>query len=153
MSTYPYLPEGRTLLYVPATNEFMAAAKEVREKNLTEIGAVIVRDGAIIGTGSNRSALYFPFLIGLHKKGACARRVFKVKTGTKYWLCPGCSGYSQHSEARAVRDAIRRSGSAQGADLYMYGHWWCCQPCWDKMIKAGIRNVYLVDGATELFKR
>ncbi|HEX7724518.1 MAG TPA: hypothetical protein VF438_02150 [Candidatus Paceibacterota bacterium] len=150
---YPYLPEGRTFQYVPLSNPYMSEAKKIKEAHTSGSAAVVVRDGVILGKGSNRSPLYFPKLISLHNKYVCLRRWLRVPTGTQYWVCPGCSGYNQHSEARAVRDAIRRSGSIAGADMYFYGHWWCCQPCWDKMIAAGIRNVYLVEGATQLFKR
>ncbi|MBU0614216.1 hypothetical protein KJ766_02960, partial [Patescibacteria group bacterium] len=40
-----------------------------------------------------------------------------------------------------------------GADLYMYGHWWCCKPCWDAMIEAGIRDVYVCSDAHKRFTR
>ena len=91
-------------------------------------------------------------LINLHSK-YCIRRIFKVPSGQKYWLCPGCATFKQHGESSAVHDALKKHNDTQGADLYLYGHWWCCQPCWDAMIKAGIKNVYLVDNAYELFAR
>jgi len=40
-----------------------------------------------------------------------------------------------------------------GADLYMYGHWWACEPCWKVLIDAGVRDVYLVENAHEVFAR
>jgi deoxycytidylate deaminase len=154
---YPYLPEERTIGYVPADNEFMREAKRVRDTMSTDrnhsTGAVVVLNGEIVGRGANQSALKNDKLLDFHKNTFCVRRFLKIKTGTKYWLCPGCSSSRHHGETRAVKDALKNKGSIQGADLYLYGHWWCCRPCWDEMIKAGIDKVYLVEGATELFKR
>jgi deoxycytidylate deaminase len=152
---YPYLPEGRTLLYVPETNTFMQRAKELRLTLSTDqghpIGAVIVKDGAIIGEGANQSALKSKFLREIHKKYFCVRRILNIPSGQKYWLCPGCASFRNHSEAVTVKNALSKNKTIEGADLYMYGHWWCCEPCWEQMISAGIKNVYLPEGATELF--
>jgi deoxycytidylate deaminase len=35
----------------------------------------------------------------------------------------------------------------------MWGHWWCCKPCWDNMIAAGIKNVYVIEGSEILFNK
>ncbi len=40
-----------------------------------------------------------------------------------------------------------------GCDVYMFGHWWCCEPCWKAMIDAGVRDVYLPENAHEKFSR
>lgn len=156
--TYPYLPEGRTILYVPGTDRFMIEAERARNTLSTDksfaTGAVVAKDGQIIGIGANQSGFKSPKLIALHKKGWCVRKLFKVRSGKGYWMCPGCSKSFHHAESRAARDAVAKKGKeAQGADLYLYGHWWCCKPCWDEMIKAGIKNVYLIEGASKLFKR
>jgi deoxycytidylate deaminase len=153
---YPYLPEGREVKYVPISNEFMTEAMRVRNTESTDFqhptGAVVVHEGNIVGTGANQSALKNKKLIEIHKNGFCVRKFLKIPSGQKYWLCPGCSSCRHHAETRAVKDAIKNK-SAKGADLYLYGHWWCCQPCWDEMIAGGIRDVYLVDTADELFKK
>lgn len=155
----PYLPKNREILVVPATDRFMREAAMVRDAKSTDRnhpnGAVVVKDGKILGDGANRCQLKRQGLIDLHEKGWCLRSIFKVKTGTKYWLCPGCSSYSNHAESRAVRNAQSKSGyeATKGADIYIYGHYWCCKPCWDSMLVAGIRNVYVVEGAYELFKK
>ncbi len=158
---YPYLPEGRTIKYVPEMNVFMSEAKRVRDTQSTDeghpTGAVVALNEKIIGRGANQSALKNKKLIALHKKGWCVRRLLKIPSGQKYWMCPGCSKNKHHAEARAAKDAIAQQKkigqSAQGTDLYLYGHWWCCKPCWDAMIAAGIKDVYLVEGATGMFKR
>lgn len=157
--SYPYLPEKGTIEYVPDSDPFMAEAKKIRDTlstdQLNPTGAVVVKDGIIIGRAANQSALKSKKLRDFHRDVLCVRRVFKVQTGKKYWLCPGCASFRHHGEARAVKDAVKsRSGaSIDGAVLYLYGHWWCCEPCWDEMLKAGIKRVFLVEGAGELFKR
>ncbi len=154
---YPYLPEGRIIKYVPASDSFMKEAMYMRNTFSTDTnhptGAVVVMEGKIIGKGANQSALKNKKLIELHRNGLCVRKFLKIKSGEKYWLCPGCASCKHHAETRATIDAIKKNGSAKGADLYLYGHWWCCKPCWDSMINAEIRDVYLVDKADDLFKK
>lgn len=153
---YPYLPEGRTIKYVPIENRFMAEAKNAREKLSTEMnhatGSVVVLGNEIIGRAGNQAGIKNKRIQKIHKEKLCIRRILNIPSGEKYWLCPGCAKYSDHAEAGAVRDALKKRGSIDGADLYLYGHWWCCKPCWDSMIEAGINDVYLVDNADELFK-
>lgn len=38
-------------------------------------------------------------------------------------------------------------------DLYLWGHWWFCEPCWNAMIEAGIRDVYLLENSEVLFNK
>jgi deoxycytidylate deaminase len=154
---YPYLPEGRGIKYVGLDNQYMKEAENYAKTNSTDrlqrTGSVIVKDGVIIGEGANQSRLKNKKLFEMHSKGLCVRKFFKVKTGTRYWLCPGCAKFSDHSEQRSIRDAIRKGLDPKGADLYLYGHWWCCKPCWDKIIEAGIKDVYLLEGSNVLFKK
>lgn len=153
---YPYLPKGREFKYVPKSNQFMAEAEKVCRLDSAEsghpTGAVIVLEGVIIGRGVNQAALKSAKLKELHKK-FCIRRFFNVPSGQKYWLCPGCAQPSGHAEPRAIKDGLSKHSSLAGAGVYLYGHWWCCEPCWNKMIAAGIKDVYLVEGATEMFSR
>lgn len=156
--SYPYLPEGRTIEYVPISDLFMNEAKKARDELSTELqhstGAVVVLNGHIVGKAGNQAGFKNNKLQSLHREGYCMRRFFGIPSGKKYWLCPGCASHKNHAEAGAVRDAQRNNGAnISGADLYLYGHWWCCKPCWDSMIKAGINRVFLVEGADELFKR
>ena len=149
---YPYIPEGRTILYVSEENQYMKIAKEMyllsNEKN-HPTGAVVVKDGKIISRASNKAALENKKLIELHKK-YCIRKLLHIPTGKGYFLCPGCASSQNHAESRASKMA---GADAKGADLYLYGHWWACKPCWDNMIKVGIKNVYLLENSENLFKR
>ena len=157
MTTYPYLPREGAILYVSAENEYMREAMRLRNECSTDLlnptGAVVVLKGDIVGRAANQSALKNKRLMDFHKNVFCIRRFLKVKTGTKYWLCPGCASFRHHGESRAVKDALSRNRNLAGADLYLYGHWWCCKPCWDTMLAAGIARVYLVEGAETLFRR
>ena len=156
MHKYPYLPEGRVIKYVPDTNSFMAVAKRMRDQISTDMshstGAVIVSQGEIIVYAANRATVGNKTIQELHKNGLCLRKAFKIPSGQKYWICPGCARDYNHSESVAAKRLIKL-GKRDDADIYLYGHWWCCKRCWDRMIEAGIRDVYLVDGADELFKR
>lgn len=150
----PYLPEGREILYVPVENPFMQQAKKLvddLEQQLSEkypgkvfeerkLGAVVVKNGVIIGAGTN-GVLY-------HVEHGCERKRQNIPTGTGYELCEGCSP-KNHAEQTALRSC---NEDPVGADLYLWGHWWCCESCWGKMITAGIERVYLVEGAEKLFK-
>ncbi len=155
----PYLPEGKEILVVPADNQFMRAAEDIRNTQSTDrrhaTGAVVVKDGVIIGGAANQAGFKHPKLVALHQKGWCVRMFFKVKSGTKYWLCPGCSTHKDQAESGAIRDAVSKTSveAVKGADVYLYGHFWCCKPCWDSMVSAGIGRVYVVDNAHDLFGR
>jgi len=147
---YPYLPEGRAFKFVPDGDPFLEEAKRARSElagdPIWPNGAVLVRDGKVIaraGNGYNR---------GSHLIHICPRIVHDCPSGQGYELCdlhdsPG------HAEWMVVKVAQQEGIETQGADLYMYGHWWCCKPCWDAMIAAGIRDVYLLEGADQEFTR
>lgn len=134
----PYLPKYREILYVSSENKFMKLARQFAKENSQDsgfkTGAVIVADGKVIGQGANGS--------DFHEKIGCVRKFFHIKTGQKYWMCSGCSPRN-HAEQSALADVKSRGISTEGADLYLWGHWWCCQSCWAKMIEVGIKNVYL----------
>lgn len=152
---YPYCPEGREYLYVDMHNPFMQAAYEMARDDSTDhvqsTGAVLVKDDEIIARSANQSRIKNKKLRELHKNGWCVRKRFKVATGTKYWMCPGCATHHEHSESRLEKEVKRLGLDAHGADVYLYGHWWCCKPCWDAMIRIGVKNVFLLKGSEYLF--
>jgi len=154
---YPYIPKGRTILHVPEDNPFMRLAEEMRNTKSTDAihptGAVIVLGGEIVGKAANQSRLKSKKARALHGNGLCIRRIFKIPSGKKYWLCPGCALSKHHAELQSLKDALRNGKSAQGADMYLYGHWWCCKPCWDGIEKASIKSVYVLEGSERLFNR
>jgi deoxycytidylate deaminase len=140
----PYLPDGRNVQYVPEDNSFMARARELCSGNQffckQPTAAVIVKGKKIVAEGVNGDEPRLAF---------CPRQVLDCKTGQGYEFCPGCQPRN-HGEGTAIRKSDDQGLAS--ADLYLYGHWWCCKQCWDEMIAAGIKNVYLVERATELFE-
>ncbi|MEK7586046.1 MAG: hypothetical protein AAB477_02340 [Patescibacteria group bacterium] len=149
---YPYLPNGRVILYVPIDSIYMSAAKEIALTSYDRAmptGAVAVIEGDIIAKASNKPPLRNNFLVNLHKK-YCIRRIFGIPSGQKYWLCPGCAGSENHAESR-VSTELKKKGNTKPFDLYLWGHWWCCEPCWNAMISAGVKDVYLLDRSEILF--
>ena len=150
---YPYLPEGHDILHVGMDNPFMAQAKEAARLSNDQqqpTGAVIVCDGKIIASDSNKNPLTSPKLIKLHKK-YCIRHLLHIPSGQKYWVCPGCAKNESHAESRAAKKLLKDGFPDKPLDLYLWGHWWCCDVCWGNMLKLPIRNVYLLEGSDKLF--
>src|SRR3989304_2188870 len=123
MITYPYLAKGRKIEYVPLTSQFMAQAKIVRDSLSTDkaysTGVVIVKSNQVIGRAGNQAGFKHPFLIKLHQNGWCIRRKLNIKSGEKYWLCPGCATNKKHAENLAINNAINNVGveKVKEADL------------------------------------
>jgi len=151
---YPYLPEGVEVLYTPLSG-FMEEAKRIAMETSTDMlqptGAIVVKDGVIVGCGANQTPLPTKFLREQHKNGWCVRKQLGVASGTKYWMCPGCSKAHHHGEQRAIRDALKTEKDLTGGEIYLWGHWWACKPCWDMMLSAGIKKLYLLDNSEILF--
>jgi len=147
---YPYMPPDRHLKYASVDDPFMIEASRAREEcagdPLYPVGIVLVKDGRVVaraGNGFNR---------GPGKVHVCPRVVLECPSGTGYDLCtlhdaPG------HSEPMLIEEARRLGIDPTGADAYMFGHWWACEPCWKALIDAGVRDLYVTDDAHERFSR
>jgi deoxycytidylate deaminase len=61
-----------------------------------------------------------------------------------YNLCPGCS-YTNHSEAQTVAKLTQdgKYEDLKDSTVYLYGHWWCCKPCSDKLADSGVNKVII----------
>ncbi len=145
---YPYMPHGRAFVYVPTENPFMIEAKNhAKGHSLDKVmpnASVLVKDGKIIKMAANGS--------DYHEKNICQRIVLGSPTGQGYELCEGCHP-KNHSEGKLMRLAAAEGIDANGADIYLWGHWWCCEPCWSEMLRADIRNVYLLKNSEILFNK
>ena len=145
---YPYLPEGRLIRYVNAQNRYMVLAKEFARKHSLDAvmpgAAVIVRSGVILGMGANGS--------DYHKTHQCQRVILGCKSGEGYELCEGCHP-KNHSEQKAIKNAQDYGNDTNGAVLHLWGHWWCCQDCWEAIIQAGISQVFLLENSEALFNK
>lgn len=145
---YPYMPEGHQLKYAPVDDPFMIEAAKAREECAGDpfypVGIVLVKDRVVVaraGNGFNR---------GPGQVHVCPRVVRECPSGTGYDLCtlhdaPG------HSEPMLIEEARRLGVDTVGADAYMYGHWWVCEPCWTTLLEAGVRDLYVTDDAHERF--
>ncbi len=146
--TYPYMPEGAKIRYVPGDDRFMQLAKETARASSLDTtmptGSVVVKDGKVIGRGANGS--------DYHKTHVCERVRQNVPTGQGYELCEGCHP-KNHSEPRAIADAKANGEDPNGAEIYLWGHWWCCEPCWNAMLGAGIKTVHLLKRSEVLFNK
>ena len=102
-------------------------AKDLADESTSarRVGAVIVKDNVLISAGSNDH--WEP----------CKREGFP--TGVGYDLCDGCN-YDNHAEANALRGV-----NAEGADLYLYGHYYVCPECQKRCDEAGIKNIFILD--------
>lgn len=147
---YPYLPKDEVIRYVPASNEFMMSAKKYAKEhsldNSMPTASVVVINNQIIGQASNGSKY--------HSVYGCERVKRGIPTGENYELCEGCHP-KNHSEPKAILDAVKNNPQAKLADgeLYLWGHWWACEPCWRSIKKAGIKKVFLEENSYKLYNK
>jgi deoxycytidylate deaminase len=144
LKAYPYMPPGCEIVYVKDDNPFIQAAKKVALESgcvKQSTGAVIVIDNQIVAQGSNA---------GLRVE-VCPRVVEKCATGKGYHHCKETCKQDGHAEEQTAKDFQRKALSSEGAEMFLWGHWWCCEPCWDWIKKIGLTKVHLLEGATEMF--
>lgn len=150
-SIFPNIPKGKMYKFVGMNNKFMQeamkAAKELAwdtgYETSTPVGAVWVKNGKVIFREGNGS--------DYHIKNGCERKKLGI-VGGQYELCPGCS-YKVHCEAKAYEHAKKQNIDLQGSDIYMFGHFWCCEPCCKAMDEAGVKDFYLLENCWSLFDR
>lgn len=145
---YPYIHPKGSISYVNMKDKYMSQAKKVaREHSLDETmptGAVIVKDGKVLAYGANGS--------DYHKTHVCERVRLGIPTGQGYDLCEGCH-HKNHAEVSAIRQAQEQKKDVTDSKLYLWGHWWCCEPCWKDMVTNGISNVILLEDSEVLFNK
>ncbi len=134
--------------YVPVDNVYMSAAKEyARLYSLDKTmpaGSVIVSNKNIIGYGTNGS--------DYHNSNICERVRLNIPTGQGYELCEGCHP-KNHSEVKAIEDALVKGFDLTGSELYLWGHWWLCRWCRDRMAKVKIKTIYLLENSEIHFNK
>lgn len=143
---YPYMPEGRSLRFASPDNEFMAQALyaiESMDSRNHPTAAVLVIDGKVVGRAQNQA----------DHRSFCPRTALGSISGQEYELCPNHCHPKNHSEPNVIKSA-REAGveDFSKADIYLAGHWWVCKPCWDSAIEAGVRNIYLLEGAHDRYE-
>lgn len=143
---YEWTPEGHEYQYVPENNTFMNEAKiyaiEHSLDDNVKTASMVVVDGVVRGRAANGS--------DYHKTHGCERVRLACPSGIGYEKCEGCHP-KNHSEGKAMTDAHQQGFETKGADLYLWGHFWCCKPCWEAMLAGGIKNVYLLQDCKQIF--
>jgi deoxycytidylate deaminase len=142
------VPEGlvvvRVLMDDPYMQDALRLAIENKFEEMTVTASVVVKDGVAIGKGTNGD--------GWHQKHGRCERTGQENIGKRYEDCPGCHP-ENHSERVAIREAKEAGHDMNGADLYMYGHWWSCEPCMRASRDAGIARIFLLADSKPLFDR
>ena len=131
--------------YVDSSNQYMQEAYREACKSgcgSRQIGAVIVKGKKIIARGHNGRG---------RELAPCPRVSQNLPSGVGYQLCSHCVERN-HTESDAMRNAKREGANIANAEIYIFGHWWACAPCREKVRAAGITKIYLVENAAELFK-
>ncbi len=131
--------------YVDASHPFMQEAyKEACKSGCgsRQIGAVIVNKKTIIARGHNGRD---------RVPSSCPRVIQNLPSGIGYNLCQECVE-ENHAEADALRNARLMEVDTENGEMYIFGHWWGCEPCLEKVRNAGITKIYLVKEAAEMFK-
>ncbi|HPV66435.1 MAG TPA: deaminase [archaeon] len=107
-----------------------------------KIGAVVVKNGRIIGSGYNGNSPSIPpcSVIG------CAKDHFKFRPGQRNELCTGMC-----AEQRAMIDAIKKGYDLKGAELY--STYSPCVSCVRYMIEFGIKKVFYKIDYRDAFSR
>lgn len=149
---YPYEIPGKPYQYVPITNRFMQEAMKFAKEEAYDtgfgksapVGAVFVKDNQVL-VGAAVGNDY-------HLKNGCKRKKLGIPSGEQYELCPGCD-YSSHAEPKAIIKANTSRIDLKDSDVYLFGQWWCCNPCSDKMVEAGVNNIYLLNDSEKFFNR
>lgn len=148
----PKIPEGKAIKFIGIDNPFMKRAREVaRGSNDKQqpVGAVVVCNGEIVAESPNTHSLDNPWIIDLHQK-FCIRHFLGVKSGHKYWMCPGCVTGEEHAESRCSKKIFDKKFDGV-LEIYVWGHWCPCAVCWKNMQKVNISVCYLLSESHKLF--
>lgn len=149
---YPYEIPGKPYQYVSITNKFMQVAMEIAKTDAYDtgfgskapVGAAFVKNNKVLVKAAVGN--------DYHLNHGCKRQKLGIPSGEKYELCPGCD-YSSHAEPKAIEIAKENDINLKDSDVYLFGQWWCCRPCSEKMMSVGIRNIYLLENSEKYFNR
>lgn len=109
---------------------FACIPRDERKCAKQETIAVIVTPEAKVFVGTNWCE---------NPQRECPRK--DMPTGVGYELCKTICKQQAHAEV----DACRKAGKeAFGADLYLIGHYYCCDNCKEIMEQYGILNTHIV---------
>lgn len=75
----------------------------------------------------------------------CPRVLENMKTGEGYHLCKEVCNQASHAEVEAINNANINKIDIKDSSLYLIGHTYCCDNCLDKISKAGIKELFILD--------
>ena len=122
---------------------FLRIAKVVAENSKChsrKIGAVLVKDKAIISSGYNGPPRGMA-PCAVNGKPACPRKEQGYPSGQGLHLCPAA-----HAERNALIQAARTGVSTLGTTLYCYCEQ-VCKDCAVEIVNAGVERLVYLDGA------
>lgn len=100
-----------------------------------QVGCVLVAaGGAIVGVGSND--VRYPL-------DECPRK--SSPTGQGYEMCVNACHQYGHAEVEAVRDYMAAGQPERPISAYLWGHYYACQDCMNKLQYVGVETVFILD--------
>lgn len=107
-----------------------------------KVGAVIVKDNEILGSGYNGSPKGLPNCCDDPTR--CYRTKHNIPSGQKLELC-----YAQHAEINAMFNALCSNRDLHDASIFVTT--FPCSNCAKAIIQSGIKNIYYLDTYTNEF--
>ena len=107
-----------------------------------KVGAVIVKDNEILGSGYNGSPKGLPNCCDDPTR--CYRTKHNIPSGQKLELC-----YAQHAEINAIFNALCSNRDLHDASIFVTT--FPCSNCAKALIQSGIKNIYYLDTYTNEF--
>jgi dCMP deaminase len=107
-----------------------------------KVGAVIVKDNEILGSGYNGSPKGLPNCCDDPTR--CYRTQHNILSGQKLELC-----YAQHAEINAMFNALCSNRDLHDASIFVTT--FPCSNCAKAIIQSGIKNIYYLDTYTNEF--
>lgn len=101
-----------------------------------KVGAVIVKDNEILGSGYNGSPKGLPNCCDDPTR--CYRTQHNIPSGQKLELC-----YAQHAEINAMFNALCSNRDLHDASIFVTT--FPCSNCAKAIIQSGIKNIYYLD--------
>ena len=107
-----------------------------------KVGAIIVKDNRILGTGYNGAAKGIPNCCDYPDR--CYRTANNIPSGTKLELC-----YAVHAEMNALFNAVQAGCDLKDSEIYVTT--FPCSNCSKQIIQSGIKKIYYIDKYTNEF--
>ena len=120
---------------------FLDIAKSVASRSScirNKVGAVIVKNKAIISTGYNGAPQYQKNCLEI---GFCYRNKNGIKSGTQLELC---RAVGSHAESNAISLAARNGNAIEDSIIYIVGHNFVCNQCKALIANSNIKKVVLL---------